>query len=1174
MGPAGDSGTRSCARCGTSTDASHAFCPTCGAPLRALGVSLQVPADLPEAEERRLVTVLFADLSGSTTLAERLDPEELRQILARLFEALSTVVRRYDGTVDKYAGDAVMAVFGAPLAHEDDAGRAVAAALGMRSAVLQLSAELAKSHGIELALRIGVNTGDVVAGPLSGGGPAAYTIVGDTVNTAQRLQAAASPGEILIGAKTRDLVAHAFATEAVVPVRAKGKSVPINAYRVLRPRERAALGPTTEERLVSRGLGSAWVGRTEQLEIINAAIARVAEGRGATLYIVGDAGLGKSRLLLKARRRASGVLWLEGRSLSISRAIGYWPFLEMLRMWAGLSQEEDERSAYGKLRDAVGASLGTEADSVLPYLATLLDLPVPDDLVDRIRYLDAEATGRQVFRSFRLLIEAIARERPLVLVLEDWHWADTSSVELVRHLIPLVTTVPLVLCFAARPDSAAPGDQIRADLAAVRGRHREVELSPLTAQESDELVRSLLGLERLPAQLRDLVLRQAEGNPFYVEEIVQALIDMGAIAQADGGWQVTARVDHVTIPDSIEGVIVARVDRLQGEVKEILRIAAVVGRSFLHRILSSLAEAQRELDRHLGTLQHLELIREKTRLPDLEYIFKHALVQEAVYEGISLRRRRNLHRQVAASVETLFGERLEEFYGLLAYHYARAEDWSKAQDYLFKAAEQAERVAADTEALEHYRSALAAYERAFGGRWEPVRRAGLERRMGQALYRRGEHDRARDHLERGLAILGDPVPSGRWGVRGAIVRELLRQLLHRALPRFFIGRRRGEVARLEEVNRLYEAMGWIVYFTDTERLILAALRVVNTAEDGDLLAPTVVGLFGMGIIADLVPAFRLGRYYYERAAAIADRSGQPVAIGYGHLGLQHHYLLVGEWEQSIIERERSASAFWEAGELRRWAIASWLRSWVLCARGDIADAEAAARELLRVADGAGDRHALGWGLQVLGRALRQLGRTAEAAETLRRAIGIVREIPDYQTLVTALGELAYCEISAGRVTEAVPLVDEADRLMRERGLLGFLSTTPRLARAATCLASVETAPPELRDARLNEAARACRAALSQGRWDRAAIAPAERYQGTLEWLRGRHGRALKRWQKSLDHAARLGARYERALTLLEIAQRSNGAGARDSAAEAFTSLAVPMPSISHFMDERESGAFD
>jgi class 3 adenylate cyclase/tetratricopeptide (TPR) repeat protein len=1097
--------------------------------------------------------VLFADLSGSTTLAERLDPEELRQILARLFEALSTVVRRYDGTVDKYAGDAIMAVFGAPLAHEDDAGRAVAAALAMRSAVLQLSAELAKSHGIELALRIGINTGDVVAGPLSGAGPAAYTVVGDTVNTAQRLEAAASPGEIVIGAKTRDLVAHAFVTEAVAPVRAKGKTAPIAAYRVLRPRERAPLGPTTEERLVSRGLHSAWVGRAEQEETINAAIAGVAEGRGATLYIVGEAGLGKSRLLLKARRRASGVLWLEGRSLSISRAIGYWPFLEMLRMWAGLSQEDDERSAYAKLRDAVTATLGTETDSVLPYLATLLDLPVPDDLVDRIRYLDAEATGRQVFRSFRLFIEAIARERPLVLVLEDWHWADTSSVALARHLVPLVTQVPLLLCFAARPDSAAPGDQMRAELAAAPpGRHREVELSPLTAQESDELVRNLLGLERLPAQLGSLVIRQAEGNPFYVEEIVQALIDMGAIAQANGSWQVTARVDHVTIPDSVEGVIIARIDRLGGEVKEILRIAAVVGRSFLYRILSSMAEAQRELDRHLGTLQHLELIREKARLPEIEYFFKHALVQEAVYEGISLRRRRSLHRQVAASVETLFRERLDEFYGLLAYHYARAEDWPKAQDYLFKAAERAERVAADAEALEHYRSALAAYERAFGDRWDPVRRAGLERRMGQALYRRGEHDRARDHLERGLAILGEPFPSGRWGVRGAILRELLWQLLHRAFPRFFIGRRRGEVARLEELNRLYEAMGWIVYFTDTERLILVALRVVNTAEDADLLAPTVVGLFGMGITADLVPAFRLGRYYYERAAAIADRSAHPVAIGYGHFGLQHHYLLVGEWDRSITERERSASAFWESGELRRWAVTSWLRSWVLCARGDLADAEAAAREVVRVADGAGDRHALGWGLQVLGRALRQLGRTAEAAETLRRAIGILREIPDYQTLVTALGELAYCEISDGRASEAVPLVEEADRLMRERGLLGFLSTIPRLARAATCLVCVETAPLEERDRRLKEAAKACRAALAQGRWDSTALAPAERYQGTLEWLRGRHRRALERWQKSLDHAERLGARYERALTLLEIAQRSEGTGARDS------------------MDERES----
>lgn len=354
-------------------------------------------------------------------------------------------------------------------------------------------------------------------------------------------------------------------------------------------------------------------------------------------------------------------------------------------------------------------------------------------------------------------------------------------------------------------------------------------------------MRNLLAIEDLPPHAREMIVRKAEGNPFFLEEIIRTLIDAGAVVHAPttGRWRATAQIETITIPDTVQGVIMARVDRLDEDIKQALRTAAVVGRSFLYRVLRAVrgelsrtvAEADRQLDRHLTELQTIELIREKQRLSELEYIFKHALAQEATYESILLQKRRELHARVGQAIEVLFADRLVEFYGLLAYHYARAEAWEKAQDYLLKAGDQAGRVAADVEALAHYQQAMAAYARAFGDRWDPLQRAALERKMGEALFRRGEHAQALDYLQRALAYLSRPLPASRWGVRLALLREIVRQVGHRLLPGLFLKPKRGLASpAVEEGVRLYESMTWIDAFTNPERFLLGVLRVLNVSE--------------------------------------------------------------------------------------------------------------------------------------------------------------------------------------------------------------------------------------------------------------------------------------------------------------------------------------------------------
>ena len=387
-----------------------------------------------------------------------------------------------------------------------------------------------------------------------------------------------------------------------------------------------------------------------------------------------------------------------------------------------------------------------------------------------------------------------------------------------------------------------------------------------------------------------MIVRKAEGNPFFLEEVIRTLIDMGAIERdaSSGRWHATAEIETVSVPDNIQGVIMARVDRLDEQVKQVLRTAAVIGHSFLYRVLRAVAEAERQLDEHVAELQAVELVREKRRVPELEYIFKHALAQEATYESILLRSRRTLHRRVGEAIESLFSDRLDEFYGLLAYHYARAEAWEKAQEYLLKAGDQAGGVAADAEALAHYKDAMMAYERAFGESWDPAERAALERKMGEALFRRGDQTEALQYLRRALVHCDRPFPLSRWGTRRAILRELAAQIGHRILPGLFVKQASGQTAPgVQDQMRIYYVMAWIEVFSDLERFLMVILRFLNSSERAGHAQGVAISSSGLGTAADFVSLFGLAGGLHRRALRAAERLHDPGVLGlaYQNLGV-------------------------------------------------------------------------------------------------------------------------------------------------------------------------------------------------------------------------------------------------------------------------------------------------
>ena len=1130
-----------CPSCGYEAADDFAFCPQCASPLVTPRAA---------AEELKVVTTLFCDLVGFTAMSEAVDPEVIDRLLGDYAARARRVIESHGGVVEKFIGDAVVGVFGVPVVREDDPERAVRAALDLMQAIESMT----RPDGSPLQARCGVNTGEALVrldvDPSSGRG----FLTGDAVNTAARLQAAAPPMGVVVGALTQRLAAAAITFEPLAPLSLKGKSRPVPAW-LARETDAAAERPGATGAVPM-------VGREAELASCLQAVERLRGGEGGLLLLTGEAGIGKTRLVDELRRLSTdqGCAWLEGHTLSFGRSISYWSFLEIIQQDAGIDSDDGEAERWAKLTARLTGLLEDQASEVMPYLATLLGVPLPEEMASKVALLDGEAMGHQLYRASRLYFTRLAQEKPLVVVFEDVHWLDASSAALLEHLLPLIDELPLLVCCVARPELETALTRVQ-ELAAgdYADRATSIALRPLSPAQSETLVHNLVDLDDLPPGLRDLILAKAGGNPFFVEEIVRSLIDLGALVRdrSTNNYRVTERATAISLPDTLVGVIMARVDRLDEDLKQVLRLASVIGRSFFYRLLAAISEAERELDESLAGLQARELVLERARDPELEYVFKHALVQEATYESILKQRRRELHGKVAASIEALFADRLEDFSGLLAYHYTKAEDWEKAQEYLFKAGDQAGSIAADAEALEHYELAMAAYSQAFGDSWEPVQRASIERKIGEALYRRGEHERAREHLTEALATLGRPFPATPGAMRRALVGQLARQVWHRLFPRFQSRPMPADAVRAtEERCRAYFALAWIVALGGAQTAwLLAVLLCLNEGERAGLGWATSWGSSWIAMALHTVPSPRLFRVYVRRARVLAEQGRWDFQLALAALvtGMSAFWI-DGDFAAALQSLKQSAGVYRALGETRQWATAVAIAITVPAERGELARALAMSKEMTRLGVETGDRLTEVWGEAWEAELLYLAGDLAAGEAGMRRSVDAMVEMMDFRVAAKVAGRLARCLMAQGRLEEAQALLDEHRARLRKFSIRGGMASSVTTGLAAAALAAVEQSEETARGAGLKKARRACRAALKQVKVDTTAFVAAARLQGTYEWLCGRPRKAEKWWRRSLDHAEKLGARYEGALTQLEIGRRLGGPAALEKAALAFEAM--------------------
>lgn len=747
---------RACPSCGFACPAEFAFCPKCGTSVDgAAPVAAPPPKVEPvtEAEsDRRTVTVLFADLSGFTALSERLDPEDIRALQTDLHREMAAAIKDVEGFLEKFVGDAAMAVFGAPIAHEDDPARALRAALAMRRRIETLNRSWQKRLGTALTLHMGVNTGPVVAGTLGTEESNAYAVTGDTVNTAARLQSAAGGDEILVGPTTYRLTRHLFTFDEVGGIEMKGKSAPVQSYRLTGVRTDAGSG----RGLASLGLTSPMIGRGHEMTQIRDAFDRAVDGRAQVVRVLGEAGVGKTRLVEEFVAQLDRDGRLDGVAMRCATcsALGDQTFgvlASLIRDGYGIGPDESLDAARDKLTaglEAIGAS-GEETAEMVPYLKYVLGLGGEDEAFAE---LEPEQLKRQIFMAARSMFEHRLQVAPLLMVVEDLHWADAASVELLRFLVDRLDDRRFMLLLTHRPNFDASA------LATSRTSQTAIRLAALSANDCEALVSSLFGesAEAPPTELRRFVIERAGGNPFYLEEIVRSLVESGVLTRGEDGWSCSDAVATLDVPLTVQGLLLSRLDRLAPEVRRVTQEASVLGVEFSHAMLQSVGGASDRLAASLDTLREAELIEEigGSGEADRRFRFTHKIVQEVVYQNLLVTRRVELHGRAGAALEALCGadpERLEDVEAL-AHHFSLSDDRAKGLRYMVEAGDRARRVFANDDAARHYRRALDTVET--GNMAGPERLAVLER-LADLLGPMGHRDEALGHYETVLGALAE-----------------------------------------------------------------------------------------------------------------------------------------------------------------------------------------------------------------------------------------------------------------------------------------------------------------------------------------------------------------------------------------------------------------------------------
>jgi len=1049
-----------CPACGAGNPPEHKFCGHCGKPLDPAGLRASVGArpDAPKpqtagvvsalAGEMKQVTVLFCDIVNSTPLTERLGPEAMRDLVSAFLEASLAEVRRYGGTAPQFRGDGFMALFGAPLTHEDHVRRALLAALGIQRA-LREAGEATDFERSDLAVRIGIHAGPVVFGPITEKLPMEYTVIGDTANVAARLEQAAEPGTILVSEAIR-LLAEGYArVEPVGPLILKGKAEPIPAYRLLGVSHRRS---GLREAPTSRS--AVFVNRESELAILNNFLRQVENGHGQAVGLVGEPGIGKSRVLAEFRRQVADgrASWIEGRCVSYGTAIPYLLVLDLLRSNSGIVEADTPVAMAEKVRSGL-REVGMDPDENGPVLLHLLEV---DGVARSPALSNPEAVKNKAFETFRLLAVKGSEQRPLIFVLEDLHWVDAISEEFVGFLAENVRDARVLLLATYRPGYRPPWiDKSYAG---------QTPLQPLSRDHSMQMVRSVLRAEHLVDLVTQEIVAKADGNPFFLEQLA-----------LHAGETRDLRSD-LMVPNTIHDVVMARIDRLPDETKRLLQTAAVIGREFPLRLLNTVWQGSGSVEDQLRELCRLEFIDERVETEGTIYVFRHALTQETAYGSLLERHRRIYHGAVGQALEELYDGRAHEVAELLALHFGRSDEAEKSIDYAILAGEKSQRRWANSEALTYFNDALHRLDLSTDTEVNRLRRVDAILKQAEvkfALGQHAEHVQALDQIRDLVDQTDDPRRRATWHYWRGFLHSLtggrpdiaidhcneaarlaaaagldeIKAFAESCLAQIYLftGRLREAIETGERALASFESLGnlwWAcrtIWHLNPAAMALGewnaslsycrlALEYGAALED---LRIKVVGLWRMGATyvyqGDAKPAVE----YCDEALALGalpfDAAMAKAVRGYGKIKLGLVDAGIADLSESVSWFEKSRLRYTHA----RYSLL--LAEGLLC-RGDRAAARPLIENLLETSRALGYLHFEGTACWLMAECLAPEA-SASAEPYVEAAMKILERIGARNDLARAMVTRAALRQAAGDLAIAHDLLTQAGAIFHELGTL-------------------------------------------------------------------------------------------------------------------------------------------
>lgn len=1097
------------------------------------------PLKTKREKERRQATVMFAEITGYTELLESLGLEETILIMNQCFELFDNLKKKYSGWTDKLTGNSLIGYFGVPTATENAPIKAVNAAIAFRNAIRQLRLE--QNLPQPLDVRMGISTGKVIAGQMEGSGKKEYSVVGNIVNLASHLKDLAEPGQILVGSMAHRHTKDKFEYASLKPITIEGTSKPLEVFELLSEQDRVYRDLFISERKIHAQL----VGREKEMNKLDLSVLKVINNQGSIVNIIGDAGIGKSRLIaeLTSKDFMKKVTFLRGRALAIGANLSYHPLIDLLKNWAMIRDDDTASASSQKLQGVIRSVLPEAVDEIFPFLATLMGIKLSGKHAERIKGIEGEALEKLILKNLRELIIKASDLKPVIFLIDDLHWADLTSIDFLESLYRLAENHSILFINIFRPGHIKTGERIQRK---IKARHREIyqeiTLEPLDNTQSRILIDNLLNTRDFSPATSDLIIKKTEGNPFFIEEIMRSFIDDGIIEIKNGKFRVTQKIDSVVIPETVHDILMARIDRLESGTRSLLKVASVIGRSFFYKILAEVAKNIDKLDERLDFLKEIELVKERQRLTEVEYLFKHALVQEVTYESILERTKKELHLKIAEAIEKIFAERLSEFYGFLALHYSRGEDHKKAEEYLIKAGKEALKAAASTEALNYYKQALELFVKKHGESGDPEMLAELEKNIGIALYNKSHMEEAVEHFDRVLFYWGEKRPRRRIAFSLNLILSLASVLKTLYIPWGRI--KRFPDAREIEFVEISFKRGTALTSIDSYRMFVYSLWLLRRLNKLDITQiPDGVSIYIQGCAL-----FSFAGVFLKVAKKILDYPSIRVSeleekdkIGYRFSKLLHG-VVSGDWDQEAGYDEEAVEAALKFGQI--WNIATYFL-WcglLQSERGFFGEFEKSVNKLEEIGnlyeyDFAHARASL---LKM--RHLVKQRRIKEAHQLMDTAMKKYVTAIGHSHILFILGLKAYAQVVEKDFQEADNSLAKAKEFIAQEKRI----TPHHMSNFAIsqfmydiCLLEESLNSEAREQAKLykKRASRSGKEAIRNVR--KYALNKTEVFKlfGVYEWLLNKQHKAILWWKKSIKVGEELGARVELARTHAEIGRR-------------------------------------